>query len=57
MDVEFNEPEPPDYQEHELDQTRKRITPQQPEQSPTPPVSGRTPGSAEGERDRDEQSR
>jgi hypothetical protein len=56
MDVEFNEPEAPTYKERELDQIRPPKG-ERPEPTPTPPASGRTPGSAEGERDPDEQSR
>jgi hypothetical protein len=57
MDIEFNEPEAPDFEERKIDPSRRPADRKTTEQKPEPPAHGRTPGSAEGERDADEQSR
>ena len=58
MDVEFNAPEPPKFDERELEAIRAPVSHnrRRDDVSPPPPA-GRTPGSAEGERDPADQSR
>jgi hypothetical protein len=57
MDVEFNAPEPPSFEERERDQIRDGGADRERPKDPPQPTQGRTPGSAEGERDPAEQSR